>query len=162
VGPFICASSAAKITANPESKIDGEPFPTLVRGGGPDSRAANERLSCFGCPITACGEKRVCRRRRADGPSRCRLSLMGLDFVGIRQRREQRMRPRRSLAFPGSAQKSSSAGRENGVGVGGTGRSRDRVSPATAPGAQFKNCAFPCFLCDGDGGQEGFFPQERD
>ena len=82
------------------------------------------------------------------------LRLRGLDLVGLRQRREQRLRlsdlrhfRRRREAFE--------RGREDGVGVGGAAGRLIELGERER-GAQ-SEAARALLLRDGDGGQEGFF-----
>ena len=114
---------------------------------------SRERLRRFHCCIASRLDESV-----AVGHLQLRQPLLlvrfGFDLVGLRQRREQRLRlgdlrhfRRRRKAFE--------RGREDGVGVGGAGgrliefRQRQRR-------AQFKT-ARALLLRDGDGGQEGVF-----
>ena len=82
------------------------------------------------------------------------LRRFRLDLVGLRQRRQQRLRlgdlrhfRRRRKAFE--------RGREDGVGVGGAGGRLVELGERQRR-AQFKT-ARGLLLRDGDGGQEGFF-----
>ena len=82
------------------------------------------------------------------------LRRFGLDFVGLRQRREQRLRlvdlghfRRRRKAFEG--------GREDGVGVGGAGGRLVELGERQRR-AQFE-AARALLLRDSDGGQESVF-----